>query len=298
MQAALQFLKTWSVANLVHQDPAPQRSLAAAALPAKNVILSRLKLFGHIITSCSKYPHGQLVVDCGQPRRFYYPHLTFTFLLISSSPFPVPSTLFPMPVPKSWSLFRRFRITVLSFAAILCLLWSILIAVYTAKNWSSYEKGQRGVFSGLVALDFLSSILIYLMVVVKYRYWPDAARTAVLIGLHAAGTITVMALKPHLPCNAFGGRSTCNTWTDVIIYGSWTITGFLGSYGVVLPFAAGLPRGTELDLESASDRTAGDKPEESRVARRRGAAALSYIRRCAGMVTTKSGEDVTQNGAC
>lgn len=167
-----------------------------------------------------------------------------------------------MPVPKSWLLFRRFRVTVLSFAAVLCLLWSVLIAVYLAKNWSSYEAGQRGFFSGLVALDFVSSILIYLMIVVKYTYWPDAARTLVLIGLHAAGTIVTMMLKPHLPCDTFGGWSTCNTLTDVIIYGSWTITGLIGLYGVVLPFMASLPPRIDADLENASGHDVGNKPEE------------------------------------
>ncbi|KAI6005534.1 hypothetical protein EDD15DRAFT_2212318 [Pisolithus albus] len=147
-----------------------------------------------------------------------------------------------MAVPKSWSLFRRFRVTVLSFAAVLCLLM----------NWSSYEAGQH----------FVSSILIYLMIVVKYTYWPDAARTVVLLGLHAAGTIITMMLKTHLPCDTFGGWSTCNTLTDVIIYGSWTITGLIGLYGIVLPFMAGLPPTIVADLEHASDHDVGVRPEE------------------------------------
>ncbi|KAI6103473.1 hypothetical protein F5141DRAFT_208824 [Pisolithus sp. B1] len=200
-----------------------------------------------------------------------------------------------MPVPKSWLLFRRFRVTVLSFAAILCLLWSVLVAVYLSRNWSSYETGQRGFFSGLVALDFVSSILIYLMIVVKYTYWPDAARTVVLVGLHAAGTITVMALKPHLPCNTFGGWSTCNTLTDIIIYGSWTITGLLGLYGVVLPFIAGLrlfPPRIDADLENASDRTVGDKPEEFNMVEEDVRPQSPTSANCASIATTKSGEDV------
>lgn len=138
----------------------------------------------------------------------------------------------------------------------------MLIAVYLAKNWSSYEAGQRGFFSGLVALDFVSSILIYLMIVVKYTYWPDAARTVVLLGLHAAGTIITMMLKTHLPCDTFGGWSTCNTLTDAIIYGSWTITGLIGLYGIVLPFMAGLPPTIVADLEHASDHDVGVRPEE------------------------------------
>lgn len=113
-------------------------------------------------------------------------------------------------------------------------------------------------------MDFVSSILIYLMIVVKYTYWPDAARTLVLVGLHAAGAISVMILKPHLPCNAFGGWSTCNTLTNVIIYGSWVIAGLLGLYGIALPFVVLLPPRAESDLESTSDRTVGEKPEESK----------------------------------
>ncbi|KAG6335401.1 hypothetical protein ID866_3696, partial [Astraeus odoratus] len=112
-----------------------------------------------------------------------------------------------------------------------------------------------GFFAGLIGLDFVSSILIYLMMVVHFTYWPDVARTTVLIGLHAAGAIVLMKLKPHLPCNAFGGWTVCDRLTNAILIGSWTITGLLMAYGACLPFMAGLRVPVaESDAEKTADR--------------------------------------------
>ncbi|KAL4068021.1 hypothetical protein V8B97DRAFT_1939047 [Scleroderma yunnanense] len=154
--------------------------------------------------------------------------------------------------------FRAFRIIVFTSASVLCLVWSVLIIIYTVKNWSSYENGQRGFFAALAGLDFVSSILIYLMMVVQFTYWPDAARTVALTGLHAAGAIVLMALKPHLPCNAFGGWTVCNRLTNAIIVGTWAITGLLAAYALCSPFVArsqGKPSSTVSDPEKTLDRT-------------------------------------------
>lgn len=174
-----------------------------------------------------------------------------------------------MTVATRWRWFRNFRRLVLSLASITCLLWSILIAVYLTRNWSNYETGQRGFFAGLACLDFVSSILLYLMIVVRYKYWPDGFRTLVLVGLHTAGAATLLVLKPHLPCNAFGGSTVCNRLTNTVIVGTWAIAGLLTLYALSLPFMVGShppsPFNTELEPESASERKVGGNPEETRL---------------------------------
>ncbi|KIJ68982.1 hypothetical protein HYDPIDRAFT_105533 [Hydnomerulius pinastri MD-312] len=154
-----------------------------------------------------------------------------------------------------WLRFRKFRTVVFSLASIVCLIWSIVISVYMANNWSSYNGGQRGFLFGLIALDFLSAILIYLMAVVKYRFWPDAARAVVLVGLHTAGAVTFMIYSPRFPCNAFGSAAHCHMYTEAVLAGLWVVSALLIVYSIWLPVMAVIPSpptpSTRDDLENA-----------------------------------------------
>ncbi|KIJ16820.1 hypothetical protein PAXINDRAFT_180098 [Paxillus involutus ATCC 200175] len=146
-----------------------------------------------------------------------------------------------------WLGFRRFRTVDLSIASILCLVWSIVISVYTAKGWSSYDGGQRGFLLGLIVLDFLSAVLIYLMIVVKYTFWPDVARTGVLLGLHTVGVVIFMVYSPQFSCDAFGSAANCHTFTNAVLAGLWTVTSLLLAYGICLPFMAVIPSPPNLE---------------------------------------------------
>lgn len=156
-----------------------------------------------------------------------------------------------------WNRFRRFRLIVLAFASILSLIWSIIISVYMANNWSGYNSGERGFLFGLIALDFIGSILLYLMIVVQYQFWPDAARTIVLLGLNVAGAVVLLILSPKFPCSAFGSTAKCHNMTMTVLIGSWVISALMLLYAICLPFVAFIPHTPSPiqvdDLENRSD---------------------------------------------
>ncbi|KAF8844576.1 hypothetical protein BDN67DRAFT_1066072 [Paxillus ammoniavirescens] len=146
-----------------------------------------------------------------------------------------------------WLRFRRFRTVDLSIASLLCLVWSIIISIYTAKSWSSCDGSQRGFLLGLIVLDFFSAILIYLMIVVKYTFWPDVARTGVLLGLHSTGVMIFTMYTLRLPCVAFGSAAHCHTFMIGVLAGLWTVTSLLLAYGICLPFMAVIPSPPNLE---------------------------------------------------
>jgi hypothetical protein len=111
-----------------------------------------------------------------------------------------------------------------------------------ANNWSGYNSGERGFLFGLIALDFIGSILLYLMIVVQYQFWPDAARTLVLLGLNVAGAVVFMILSPKFPCSAFGSTSNCHNMTMTVLIGSWVISALILLYAICLPFVPFIPR--------------------------------------------------------
>ncbi|KAF9246199.1 hypothetical protein BU15DRAFT_70311 [Melanogaster broomeanus] len=174
-----------------------------------------------------------------------------------------------------WLAFRKFRRVDLgeAIASFLCLIFSIVISVYVANNWSSYDVGQRVFLLGLVALDFTSTILVYLMIVVKYAFWPDAVRTVVLITLHIAGAVTFTIYSPHFPCNAFGSAAHCRAFTKGVQAGLFAVSALLLAYGFCLLIMAFIPspptpQETEDALENGPSARAehkGSAEEENRI---------------------------------
>lgn len=157
----------------------------------------------------------------------------------------------------SWNTFRKLRIVLLAFASIISLIWCIIIAVYMANNWSGYNSGERGFLFGLIALDFIQSILLYLMIVVQYQFWPDATRAIILFGLNVAGAVAFMVLSPKFPCSAFGSTTNCHNMTMAVLVGSWVISALLLLYAICLLFVPFIPRPPSPtqadDLENKAD---------------------------------------------
>ncbi|EGO20933.1 hypothetical protein SERLADRAFT_475360, partial [Serpula lacrymans var. lacrymans S7.9] len=167
---------------------------------------------------------------------FLRPYTTFSF-------YPFHFFRIIMASTDRWTSFRNFRKYIFSLAAILCLVWTILISVYLARNWSSYDGAQQGILIAMIVLDAISAILLYLMIVVHYDFWPDVARTTFLVAAHVAtsAVFTVFTGRSNFPCNAFGSTSNCQRMTTSVIVGSWIISGLLTAVALCLPFMAFIP---------------------------------------------------------
>lgn len=110
--------------------------------------------------------------------------------------------------------------------------------VFLAKNWKGYSSGESGFLCGFAGLDFITSILLYLMIVVKYDYWWDAARAVMLVGLHTAASAVFTKYGLHWPCDSFGSSEHCHQMSLAVLVGSWILTAFLIAYGITLPVVA------------------------------------------------------------
>ncbi|KAG2147063.1 hypothetical protein BD769DRAFT_1413987 [Suillus cothurnatus] len=158
-----------------------------------------------------------------------------------------------------WNRFRKFRLIVLAFASILSLVWSIIIAVYMANNWSGYNSGERGFLFGLIALDFIDSILLYLMWALSPHSYPQYSYCAqdLLLGLNVAGAVVFLFLSPKFPCSAFGSTAQCHDMTMTVLIGSLVISGLILLYAICLPFVPFIPRTPSPaqadDLENRAD---------------------------------------------
>ena len=165
--------------------------------------------------------------------------------------------------PNACLLFRRFRLFTLSISAVISLTWTFIVVVFLAKNWKGYEGREKGFLGGYAALDFVSSILLYLMIVVKYDYWWDAARAVALVGLHTTASVIFTKSGLYWPCDGFGSFAYCHGMSTAVLAGAWMLTALLMVYGSSLPIIRFAPRPEER-TDDFTEESGNIRQEESR----------------------------------
>jgi hypothetical protein len=101
---------------------------------------------------------------------------------------------------------------------------------------------QRTIVILLISIYGLSSVVLYLMIVVHFRLWMDGARVAFLILFQAGGTVIFFLFRP-LPanCHNIGPETTCKTVEDIVIFGGWSLSGLLLIYALLLGIMSYIP---------------------------------------------------------
>jgi len=139
-------------------------------------------------------------------------------------------------------LFKLIRIFIFSLSTIVCMGWTALYSVLLIHGWSTFMVEQRAIVLLLISIYGLSSVVLYLMIVVRFRLWMDGARIAFLFLFQAGGTVTFFLFKP-LPanCHNIGPETTCKTIEDIVIFGGWSLSGLLLIYGLLLGIMSYIP---------------------------------------------------------
>ncbi|PPQ83338.1 hypothetical protein CVT25_003977 [Psilocybe cyanescens] len=86
---------------------------------------------------------------------------------------------------KYWALFKIVRVLVYSVSTLLSIGFTAIYAVLLLRGWKSYTGEQRTVVIVLVAIDALSSVMLYLMLIFRFRLWLDGIRIAILLFFQA-----------------------------------------------------------------------------------------------------------------
>jgi len=140
-----------------------------------------------------------------------------------------------------WTVFRKIRKMIFIIIAITSLLWAILLSIYLTQEWRHFSVLQRSIVIGGIAVNAVSAIMQYLMIVVIFRMWMDFVRTLILIALHAASAVLFTLFGSGFSCAVWDSESICQDVDLVILVGAWTSTGLLLGYVLYLLIMSRVP---------------------------------------------------------
>lgn len=159
---------------------------------------------------------------------------------------------------EAWALFRRFRAAIFAIAAILSLAWTVLLSVYLARIWTQSTGLQHAAILAMLGVHFFSAIMLYLMIIVIFRFWLDFTRMLFLLAIHTGPTLFYMFQSSGYSCAIFSSRNTCNIARLVILINAWGIVGLFVIYTAVLLAMSRVPRPLPDRIEFPSDQKDAD----------------------------------------
>ncbi|KAH9966714.1 hypothetical protein BC827DRAFT_1177916 [Russula dissimulans] len=175
---------------------------------------------------------------------------------------------------NAWVIFRRARIVLFTFLVLLCLSWTTLFAIFLSNELPHFSRPQKWVVVGLLSLYGCTAVLLYLMIVVYYRFWWDVARVLMLLVVHTGSSVLFTIFSPKFPCHGFGSEPACRKFVFTIWIGCWVFSGIVLFVAIVLGIMAFVPRPVEPLSSSGDDEVppspasfkAGSPSEERQVA--------------------------------
>ncbi|RDB21274.1 hypothetical protein Hypma_011511 [Hypsizygus marmoreus] len=142
---------------------------------------------------------------------------------------------------RVWTIFRTIRVVIFALSTLLSLAWAIIFATLLLREWATYSISQRAVVIMALSINGVSALLLYLMIVVRFRLWLDAARIAFVLFFQLGSTITFALCSPSFPCNNLGSEEDCKRVTLTAINGGLGLSGLLLVYAFYLAVMSYVP---------------------------------------------------------
>ncbi|KAF9483891.1 hypothetical protein BDN70DRAFT_246157 [Pholiota conissans] len=135
---------------------------------------------------------------------------------------------------RMWTLFRAVRVLVYSIATLMSMGIAGIYALLIIRGWDSFNGDQRAIVIVLLVIYALSTVITYLMLILRFRLWLDGTRLAILVFAQVGGSVTFDVFYPSLPCNNLGSESTCKMVETIAIFGGWALSGLLSIFALYL----------------------------------------------------------------
>ncbi|KAH9981350.1 hypothetical protein BGW80DRAFT_1269818 [Lactifluus volemus] len=147
------------------------------------------------------------------------------------------------------TLFLKLRLAILSSTTLICLIWVILLSCVVFLRWDVSSLPERSFVLLFLGLDTLTTVMLPILLLVRFRTWLDGARLLFLLIYHIGfaasfsfGAQLYLALMTVTPDD----RGVCQLLNLYIIIASWIPPFLLILYGMCLALytlhCASLPR--------------------------------------------------------
>ncbi|KAI0375042.1 hypothetical protein BV20DRAFT_1041206 [Pilatotrama ljubarskyi] len=141
-----------------------------------------------------------------------------------------------------WSLFRKVRRVIFAFIAVASLALTVVLSLYLSKEWNHSSVFQRSIVVALIGVNALTSLLLYLMIIVVFRMWKELLRVLFLLAIHIGTAVPFTLIDFSFPCDIFSSKTTCKVVALTFLSSAWSITGLLLGYTVYLCIMSRVPR--------------------------------------------------------
>lgn len=149
-----------------------------------------------------------------------------------------------------WALFLKLRKAVYAVISLTALVLAIILSVYLAHAWRFLNSWERGTLLGIIAADTFTAVLVYLMIVVYFRWGLDFARALSLCLLHIGVSIALILTKRTFPCTSFMTQASCDSTYAGFTFTSISVAALLVIYtlGLLVMLRVPLPPIAKPDL--------------------------------------------------
>ncbi|KAF9001860.1 hypothetical protein BDQ17DRAFT_1426161 [Cyathus striatus] len=141
---------------------------------------------------------------------------------------------------SGWLVFKRLRVAFFALSTILCMTLTVIYSVLLFREWAFYDVAQRCITIMLISVNGISSILLYLMIIVRFRFWLDVARVGSLLGFQIGGNVVFIIFQSELPCQNLGSPKDCEQVLSSVSLISWALSGILLLYTFTLLYSRSL----------------------------------------------------------
>ncbi|KAH7877557.1 uncharacterized protein C8R40DRAFT_903389 [Lentinula edodes] len=111
------------------------------------------------------------------------------------------------------SVFKALRAFIFAICMTLSIGCATILSIFLLRQWSDFDLVSRIIVVILTVVHSLGGILLYLMIVVQFKVWLDAARVSVYLAFVLCGGLLLITGRASLPCSGSGIGNTCSQST-------------------------------------------------------------------------------------
>ncbi|KAJ3726134.1 hypothetical protein C8R42DRAFT_428526 [Lentinula raphanica] len=136
------------------------------------------------------------------------------------------------------TIFKAVRAFIFAICMLLSIGCATILSIFLLRQWNDFDLISRIIVIVLTVVHSLGAILLYLMIIVQFKVWLDAARVSIFLVFVLCGALLMTLGRAKLPCSSSGIEDSCTQSTLFVVLSSFVISGLLIIYSVALAVIA------------------------------------------------------------
>ncbi|KAI0724057.1 hypothetical protein C8T65DRAFT_93929 [Cerioporus squamosus] len=127
--------------------------------------------------------------------------------------------------------FKRVRTSIFSLTLFLSLAWLSFLCVEKFMLEDSSDPNQKGLVWVLIVANFITVLMMPILLLLEFKHYVDAARMGLLLVLHIGPSAFFVAWRPGFSCPTTPSKhELCQNVNLAIMIGNWIVPALLVFY--------------------------------------------------------------------